>query len=59
MATMPKSRADAAIAEAKRRVRAGQITPETAQILTKRAREEQANLIWQAALDAAQAVEHG
>jgi len=59
MATMPKSRAEQAIADAKRRVKAGQITPETTQILTKRAREEQANVFWQAALDAAQAVDRG
>lgn len=55
MATVPKSRAEQAIADVKRRVKAGEISPETAQVLTARAREEQANRMWRAALDAAQA----
>jgi hypothetical protein len=55
MATMPKTRAQQTIADAHRRVRCGEISPEMAQALTAHAREEQANLIWQAALDAAQA----
>jgi len=54
MATMPKSRAQQEIAGIQGRAARGEISTATAQELTARAREEQANRMWRDALDTAQ-----